>query len=155
MKCPICGKEFKSKTNRKTCCSHCAWVLGRRTKRKNRKKKKRIVSYKGTYHGIKCDSRWELAFLIYHLDKNHKIDRCMEVFEYQVRGKSHKYYPDFKLGKTIIEIKGKFRKNLKAKLDCVKNAGYRIVLIDKNKIFKYLEYCYKKYNTTHLEQLYD
>ena len=155
MKCVICGKLIKSSTKRKTCSAHCAWLLGKRTKHKNRKLKKRVRAYKGTYKGIKCDSRWELAFLLYHLDKKHKIQRCNEVFEYTVRGKKHKYYPDFQINKTIIEIKGKYRKNLKYKLESVKQAGYRIVLIDITKIDKYLNYCYKRYKTEHLEQLYD
>ena len=52
MKCIICGKEFITHTKRKTCCSRCAWILGKRTKRKNRKLKKRVRCYKGTYKGI-------------------------------------------------------------------------------------------------------
>lgn len=155
MKCTICGKEFTSKTKRKTCSSHCAWLLGKRTKKKNRKLRKRVRCYNGTYKGIKCDSRWELAFLIYCLDKRKPIQRCNEVFEYKVRGKSHKYYPDFIIRKTIIEIKGKYRKNLKYKLESVQKAGYRVLLIDKEKIDKYLNYCYNKYKTEHLEKLYD
>lgn len=155
MRCVICGKEFQTKTKRKTCCSHCAWILGKRTRKKNRKLRKRVKCYKGTYHGIKCDSRWELAFLIYSLDRNIPIKRCNLSFEYIVNGKKHKYYPDFSIDKTIIEIKGKYRKNLKYKLQSVANAGYKIVLIDKSKINKYLEYCYKKYKTERLEKLYD
>lgn len=155
MRCIICGKYFESKTKRKTCCSHCAWILGKRTKKKNRKLRKRIRCYKGTYLGIKCDSRWELAFLIYCLDNNKPIKRCSITFEYIVRNKKHKYYPDFIINKTIIEIKGKYRKNLKAKLNSVLNKGYNIVLIDKTKIKPYLEYCYNKYKTTKLEKLYD
>lgn len=155
MKCIICGREFTSKTKRKTCSSHCAWLLGKRTKRKNRKFKKRVRAYKGTYKGIKCDSRWELAFLLYHLSKRHRIHRCNLVFEYTSRGKKHKYYPDFQIGTTIYEIKGKYRKNLNFKLDSVIQAGYKIILIDKKRIQPYLEYCYKKYKTEHLEKLYD
>ena len=155
MKCIICGREFTSKTKRKTCSSHCAWLLGKRTKRKNRKLKKRVRAYKGTYKGIKCDSRWELAFLLYHLSKRHRIHRCNLVFEYTSRGKKHKYYPDFQIGTTIYEITGKYRKNLNFKLDSVIQAGYKIILIDKKRIQPYLEYCYKKYKTEHLEKLYD
>lgn len=153
MRCVICGKYFESKTKRKTCCSKCAWILSKKTKAKNRKKK--ITSYRGTYKGIKCDSRWELAFLIYCLDKKKPIQRCNEIFSYNVRGKEHKYHPDFIIKKTIVEVKGKFRKNLKYKLDAVVKAGYKVILIDKDKIQKYLNYCYKKYKTERLEKLYD
>lgn len=155
MKCVICGREFKSNTKRKTCSPHCAWLLGKKTKRKNRKLRKRVKAYRGTYKGIKCDSRWELAFLLYHLSKRHKITRCNITFEYIVRGKTHKYYPDFQIGKTIFEIKGKYRKNLRYKLESVEKSGFKIVLIDKEKIKPYLEFCYEKYKTEHLEKLYD
>lgn len=155
MRCVICGKEFISKTKRKTCSSHCAWLLGKRTKKKNRKLKKRVRCYKGTYHGIKCDSRWELAFLLYCLCKKKPIQRCNLVFEYTVSGKTHKYYPDFQIGKTVYEIKGKYRKNLKYKLESVEKAGFQVKLIDKDKIQPYLEYCYKKFKTERLEKLYD
>jgi len=111
--------------------------------------------YKGTYKGIPCDSRWELAFLLYCLAKKKPIKRCTLVFDYISRGKPHKYYPDFIIGKTIYEVKGYLRKNLRAKLNSVLKAGYKIVLIDKDKIQPYLEFCYKKYKTEHLEKLYD
>jgi len=35
-------------------------------------------SKKGWYKGIWCDSSWELAFLIYHLDHNLSIKRCTD-----------------------------------------------------------------------------
>ena len=153
--CIICGKYFESRTTRKTCCSRCAWILGKRTKKQNRKLRKRVGCYKGIYHGIKCDSKWELAFLIFCIDHNEPIQRCKQIFEYKVDGKTHKYHPDFQIKNTIIEIKGKYRKNLKYKLESVQKAGFCIKLIDKKKIKPYLEYCYKKYKTERLEKLYD
>ncbi len=157
MKCAVCDKEFELKegSKRKTCCSHCAWKLGKITKKTRRKKKKRVTSYRGVFHGVKCDSRWELAVLIYCLDHKMKIKRCEKVFSYMVRGKEHKYYPDFIIGQKVIEVKGKFRKNLKAKLCSVKEAGFDVWLIDKETIQPYLEYCYNKYKTERLEKLYD
>lgn len=119
------------------------------------RKKRRPRFYKGTYKGIQCDSRWELAFLIYCLDKKQPIKRCTLIFPYTVRGKAHRYFPDFIIRNTIYEIKGNFKKNLNAKLNAVRMAGYTVKLIDKDKIQPYLEYCYKKYKTEHLEKLYD
>lgn len=153
MKCIICGEAIKIGKHRKTCCKKCANTLRKRTRIKNKNRK--IKSYRGTYKGIKCDSRWELAFLIYCIDKGKQIQRCNEVFEYQVKGKTHKYYPDFKVKNTVIEIKGIFRKNLKLKLAAVRKTGMKIILIDKYKIKPYLDYCYKKYKTEHLEKFYD
>ena len=120
-----------------------------------RRRRKKTRFYRGTYKGVRCDSRWELAFLLYCIDKHHPIKRCSLVFRYTAYGKEHKYYPDFQIGKTIIEIKGNFRKNLNAKLNAVVKAGYTVILIDKKSIQPYLEYCYEKYKTEHLEKLYD
>lgn len=61
---------------------------------------------KGWYKGFFCDSSWELAFLIYHLDNDIKIQRCKEIRYYEWEGKKTKYYPDFIIDKTIYEIKG-------------------------------------------------
>lgn len=153
MKCQICHREFKSKTRRKTCSKRCANKLRARTRAKNRHLSGRY--YKGTYKGIKCDSRWELAFLLFCLYKGLPIQRCPYTFHYTIRGKEHTYYPDFIINKTIYEIKGIHRKNLRAKLECVKRAGFDIVLIDKTKIQPYLEWCYKKFKTEHIEKLFD
>ena len=37
---------------------------------------------KGWYKGIFCDSSWELAFLVYHLEHNLYIERCKEKRKY-------------------------------------------------------------------------
>ncbi len=62
---------------------------------------------KGKYMGIYCDSTWELAWIIYHNENNIKFKRNYEGFEYTFNGKVHKYYPDFILEDTFIEIKGR------------------------------------------------
>ena len=135
------------KPHSRSCC--------KRIHKGKKQKKKRISSYRGYYKGIKCDSRWELAFLIYHLDKGKTVVRCDKFFTYKIGLKEHKYFPDFMIGKTIIEVKGKWKKNLQVKLQCVISAGYTIKLIDEKKIKPYLKYCYKKFGTEHLEKLYD
>lgn len=61
---------------------------------------------KGWYMGIWCDSSWELAFLIYHLDKCNKIIKNETHFEYEFNNKKYKYYPDFILNGEYCEIKG-------------------------------------------------
>lgn len=61
---------------------------------------------KGWYKGFFCDSSWELAFLIYHLDNDIEIQRCKEIRFYEWEGKKTKYYPDFIIDETIYEIKG-------------------------------------------------
>jgi hypothetical protein len=50
---------------------------------------------KGWYKGYYCDSSWELAFLIYHLENNIDIQRYSGYREYEFNGKLKKYFPDF------------------------------------------------------------
>lgn len=61
---------------------------------------------KGWYKGIHCDSSWELAFVMYHLDHGHEIRRCIEVRKYLFEGKQHRYHPDFVLDGRLVEVKG-------------------------------------------------
>ena len=61
---------------------------------------------KGWYKGYWCDSSWELAYVIYCLEHNIKLVRNNESFNYNFNGKILKYYPDFKIDDTFIEIKG-------------------------------------------------
>ena len=60
----------------------------------------------GYYKGYWCDSSWELAWVIFNLDNNIKFTRCKEYFNYTYNGQTRKYYPDFKIDDTYIEIKG-------------------------------------------------
>lgn len=71
----------------------------------------------GTYKGFYCDSSWELAFLIYHLDIGDKVIRNVESFDYVTTdGLNRKFFPDFKIGDTFYEIKGGYDKQASNKL---------------------------------------
>lgn len=59
------------------------------------------------------------------------------------------------MGNIIVEVKGKWKKYLKYKLQCVESAGYTIKLIDSKRIKPYLKYCYNKYGFEDLQKLYD
>ena len=53
------------------------------------------------------DSEWELCYYIYMRDNGFTIKRYSgEGFEYLVNGNLHRYYPDFEIENTLIEIKG-------------------------------------------------
>ena len=52
----------------------------------------------GWYKGIWCDSSWELAWVIFHLEHGIRFERNKDRFEYYWQGKIHKYLPDFKMG---------------------------------------------------------
>lgn len=91
--CRKCYNEFVKKTG-------CLRGIGRGGYRPNSG-----TSKKGWYRGIFCASSWELAWVIYHIDKNIPFERNKKGFPYKFEGKDKKYYPDFIVGDEYIEIK--------------------------------------------------
>ena len=72
---------------------------------------------KGWYKGFWCDSSWELAWVIFHLEHDVKFERNKQAFQYEFEGKIHKYFPDFKMEDgTFIEIKGFHSEKSKSKM---------------------------------------
>ena len=66
----------------------------------------KIANYKsGTYKGIRCDSSYELAFLVYNLENGINITRNTRGFKYFYNNEEHTYYPDFIVNDTYIELK--------------------------------------------------
>jgi hypothetical protein len=65
-----------------------------------------VCGKKGWYKGFFCDSSWELAYVIYCLDKGINIQRNTEKLTYMFDGIQKTYTPDFIVSGTIIEIKG-------------------------------------------------
>jgi hypothetical protein len=61
---------------------------------------------KGWYKGFFCDSSWELAYVIYCLDNSIPIQRNTEKREYEWKGETRLYTPDFLVEGSLIEIKG-------------------------------------------------
>lgn len=113
--------------------------------------KKRGNGKKGRYKGFKCDSTWELAFIVYYVEHDLNIKPCNIVYEYTYEGEIHKYYPDFITDDGIIEIKG--RKNKKA---LAKEQQYpNVIIIDANKIKLYLDYVIQKYGKEFWKVLYE
>jgi len=105
---------------------------------------------KGWYKGIFCDSSWELAFVIYHIDHNIPIKRCEEKLQYEMNGKIRKYLPDFVVNDKIVEIKGWKDESALIKEQCFPE----ITIIDKNGIIPYIEYVVNKYGSNFIN-LYD
>ena len=105
--CKNCGKkiEYIGSINYKCYCSEFCKkeykhkILGGYRKGSGR-------GHEGWYKEIFCDSSWELAFLIYHLEHNLNIKRCKEKREYIYNNEKHIYIPDFVTDEGIIEIKG-------------------------------------------------
>ena len=106
---------------------------------------------KGWYKNIFCDSSWELAFLVYHIEHNLYIERCKDKFEYIWNNKKHIYIPDFKTDEGIIEIKGRKTKQSEEKHKQFPN----IKIIDSTLIKPYIEYVQKKYGNEYWKYLYE
>lgn len=104
----------------------------------------------GWYKGIYCSSTWELAYLIYHLDHNLRIERCKEKRSYIFEGKIHNYYPDFVTDNGIIEIKGYSTEQWQAKQE----QNPDVITLYKNDMKPYLQYVHDNY-TNDIVSLYD
>jgi hypothetical protein len=108
-------------------------------------------SKQGWYKGIHCDSTWELAFLVYHLDNNLYIERCKERREYIFNNETHTYIPDFITEEGIIEVKGRIDKKAIEK----QKQNPDIIIYDKNKMKNFLEYAINKYGSDFYKNLYE
>ena len=104
----------------------------------------------GWYKGIHCDSSWELAFLVYHLDHNLYIERCKEKRQYVWNNKQHTYYPDFITDDGIIEIKGYSTDQWKSK----EEQNPDVIVLYKDDMKLYLDYVINTYGTDFIK-LYD
>ena len=106
----------------------------------------------GYYKNIRCDSSWELAFVVFNIEHNIPIKRNTQRFEYFIDGKKHIFIPDFVVNETeIIEIKGKQDSNWKRKQLAYPN----IKFIFKEDIKKYLDYVITKYGKEFWKKLYN
>lgn len=108
---------------------------------------------KGFYKGIWCDSSWELAFLIYCLEHNITIKRNTDKFPYYIENKLHYYIPDFIIGNTYIEIKGRVDYKCKYKFEQFPNKQ-RLKIYYAKDMKCFLNYVYKKYGYNFID-LYD
>ncbi|MDD5649984.1 MAG: hypothetical protein PHF86_06135 [Candidatus Nanoarchaeia archaeon] len=73
---------------------------------------------KGWFKGYFCDSSWELAWVIYHLDHGIEFERNHERFEYEYNEEKHFYIPDFKKDGNFVEVKGFKNGQFYAKMQC-------------------------------------
>lgn len=106
---------------------------------------------KGKYKGIYCDSSWELAFVVYHLDNELKISRCNEQRKYIFNNTEHIYIPDFITDNGIIEIKGYKSKQWNEKHK--QNPDIKVLYYEDMKY--YLDYVENKYGSNWIDYLYN
>ncbi len=119
--CPICKKPFNA-INTSIYCSKKCYIFDQKNGNQFCKVASGGIRHgggrgkSGRYHGIWCDSTYELVWVIYNIDHNIQFERNWEPFSYQWEGKTHKYYPDFKTDESYIEIKGFLRDHDHAKI---------------------------------------
>ena len=153
LKCKYCGKEFtyiKDESFSKLYCSvECKHnFLSEHT---GGYRKGSGHGKSGWYKGIYCDSSWELAFVIYHLDNSLKIKRCKEKRKYFINNKEHIYIPDFVTDEGIIEIKG-YKNGIWIEKE-KQNPDIKVLYKEDMKF--YIDYVIKKYGNNFWDILYD
>ena len=134
----------------------------------NKIRKKSALKY--IYNNLEFDSAPELAFYIWLKDNRFEFEyQPNQKFEYQIDGKVHFYFPDFKIGSAFYEIKGsQFFKNQDInsemvcpwnhQLDYLYEAKHQCMLNNNVKILtskdyqKYLDYIDIKYGKLYLKQ---
>ena len=136
--CKECGKTYdyvkKSGMSYLYCCKECKHKY--LSKHTGGYRKGSGFGKSGWYKGIHCDSSWELAFVVYHLDNNLYIERYKGVRKYTFNNVEREYHPDFVTDAGIIEIKGYYTEQVKAK----QKQNEDIIIIDKIGITPYLKY---------------
>ena len=70
---------------------------------------KNSIAISGMYEGLTYQSSYELAFIIWSLEKGYSLKRFdLEGIPYVFEGKEHRYYPDFIVNQNrIVEVKGR------------------------------------------------
>jgi predicted nucleic acid-binding Zn ribbon protein len=145
--CIVCNTQI-SNQKRKTCSNICR---NESIRRSALKQERHGGGHKGRYKGISCDSTYELAFLVWHLDHNIPIERSNNVYQYIYNGNNRFYIPDFVVNGQEIEIKGFMSNRAKAKLD----QNPQVLLIDRHGIVPFINYVKSTYKIKDLRQLYD
>lgn len=99
----------------------------------------------GWYKGYWCDSSYELAWVLYHLDHGIPFKRNLEKFEYIYKNKVYLFLPDFILeDNTYVEIKGYSSEKEKAKIAQFKKPIIVLMKKDPKEIFSYVVRKYGK-----------
>ena len=110
---------------------------------------------RGYYKGLYCMSSWELAFVVYNLDKGEIVEQCKEHFDYEMNGEKHSYTPDFKIGNVYYEIKGWHRPDTDFKVNAFPKDKTLVLLDGKDQNEIYIKYAKEKYGTRFWEVLYE
>lgn len=152
--CKICSKDFfvYKKSKQLYCSPECA----NKSPKMGGYREGSGRSKSGYFKGIYCGSTYELAWVLYRLDKNLPVKR-FDGMLVSDDGKI-KYYPDFIIGNnTIIEIKGyEKEENVNAKTRLAESKGYNVTILRKENLKTEFDWIKSKYGKKdHFETLYD
>lgn len=147
-KCPICNKEFRvfNCENKRIYCSNSCYKKDKnalfRKKSPGGYRQGSGIGKSGWYKGYWCDSSWELAWIIFHLENNIHFIRNKEKFSYVFNRKKYNYIPDFIVNSEYIEIKGFSDKKTKEKIN---QFPHKLKILKKKEIKPFLEYVVQKH----------
>lgn len=144
--CVICDTLIKA--TKKVCSKEC-FRINQRNHALNQER--HGGGHKGKYKGIPCDSTYELAYLIWHLDHSVDITRCESVYQYVYKDQISSYKPDFVVEGIEIEVKGFMSPRAQAKLD----QNSHVFVVDKFLIKPFIQYVKQTYQVKDLRDLYD
>lgn len=99
---------------------------------------------KGWYRGYWCDSSWELAWVIYHLDHGVSFIKNTKKFPYVFEEKQRNYIPDFYRADldSFIEVKGYRSVQFDAKVSCFPKT---LIVLYENDMDPILGYVVERY----------
>jgi hypothetical protein len=149
--CLICKNNFTTykRNPNKTCSRKCYIVHSKELNKNNGGYRTGSgIGKKGRYKGYWCDSSWEFAFLLYHIDNEIPIKRNTDKFLYCHNDKSHNYIPDFIVDNKFYEIKGYCSEQWESKKS---QFPYHIEILGKKEIQFYIDYATKKYGSNFIE----
>lgn len=117
------------------------------------------------YEGLKFDSSWEVYFYIYHRLKKDDIERTPLKISYEFNGKTHYYFPDFRVNNQLFEIKGDqfFKKDgtmqnpynhsedslFEAKRQCA--LGNNVIFVTKKEMKSIIKFVLEKYSKKYID----
>lgn len=165
-KCCDCGVILDYEDRKKCRCQNCAIIHTHQVRSQfsknlvdkfggniNRYGVRGTAKY-GWYKGFHCDSSFELAYVVYSLDHNIKIDRNHEGFIYIYKNEPHRYYPDFIVDDTYIELKNYWTDQVQAKIDYFPK-DLKLKILYKKDINFMIKYCEDTYGKDYCSILYD
>lgn len=146
--CPICKNKFTvpiSESDQIFCSRKCCELdinFEFRKKPAGGYRRGAGRSKGGWYKGIWCDSSWELAWVIYNLDKGISFKRNTQGFEYNFKGEIHRYFPDFIMNDFFIEIKGILKEKDRYKIE---QFPFKLKVLFKKDLKEVFNYVVKTY----------